>query len=229
VAETARVPILYEDEDLVVVGKPSGLLSVPTPGADGRTLAEVLAAEGHAGLLPVHRLDRDVSGLVVLAKHEAARAALENLFRGRAVKKVYWALVRGRLRPEAGSFEEPILDEGATARVHASGKPALTRWRVLAHHRASSVVEIELVTGRYNQIRLHLAHHDHALVGERKYARGKDDPLRAKRVALHAWRLAFPHPLRGHRVEVEAPLPEDLRALLAAAEAYSPASRGELR
>jgi len=229
VAEAARVPILYEDEDLVVVGKPSGLLSVPTPGAEGRTLAEVLAAEGHAGLLPVHRLDRDVSGLVVLAKHEAARAALENLFRGRAVKKIYWALVRGRLRPEAGSFEEPILDEGARARVHASGKPALTRWRVLAHHRASSLVEIELVTGRYNQIRLHLAHHDHALVGERKYARGKDDPLRAKRVALHAWRLAFPHPLRGHRVEVEAPLPEDLRALLAAAEAYSPASRGELR
>ena len=220
--EATRVPVLYEDEDLVVVGKPSGLLSVPTPGAEGRTLAEVLAAEGHAGLLPVHRLDRDVSGLVVLAKHEAARAALENLFRGRAVKKVYWALVRGRLRPETGSFEEAIRDEGATARVHASGKPALTRWRVLAHHRASSLVEIELVTGRYNQIRLHLAHHDHALVGERKYARGKDDPLRAKRVALHAWRLAFPHPLRGHRVEVEAPLPEDLRALLAAAEAYSP-------
>ena len=218
----ARIPLLYEDDDLVVVSKPSGLLSVPTPGAEGSTLPGVLAAEGHAGLLPVHRLDRDASGLVVLAKHEAARAALENLFRGRAVKKIYWALVRGRLRPESGVFEDPILDEGATARVHASGKPALTRWRVLAHHRASSVVEIELVTGRYNQIRLHFAHHDQALVGERKYARGKDDPLRAKRVALHAWRLAFPHPLQGHRIEVEAPLPEDLCALLAAAEAYSP-------
>ena len=221
-AETARVPILYEDEDLVVVSKPSGLLSVPTPGAEGRTLQGVLAAQGHAGLLPVHRLDRDVSGLVVLAKHEAARAALENLFRGRAVKKIYWALVRGRMRPESGAFEEPILDEGARARVHASGKPALTRWRVLAQQRASSVVEIELVTGRYNQIRLHFAHHDRALVGERKYARGKDDPLRSRRVALHAWRLAFPHPMQGHRIEVEAPLPEDLCALLAAAEAYSP-------
>ena len=218
----ARAPVLYEDEDLVVVNKPSGLLSVPTPGAGGRTLPELLAAEGHPGLLPVHRLDRDVSGLVVLAKHEAARAALENLFRGRAVKKLYWALVRGRLRPESGSFDDPILDEGARARVHASGKPATTRWRVLAHHRATSAVEIELVTGRYNQIRLHFAHHDQALVGERKYARGKDDPLRAKRVALHAWRLAFPHPLQGHRIEVEAPLPEDLCELLAAAEAYSP-------
>jgi 23S rRNA-/tRNA-specific pseudouridylate synthase len=93
---------------------------------------------------------------------------------------------------------------------------------VLAHHAATSVVEVELVTGRYNQIRLHFAHHDQALVGERKYARGRDDPLRAKRVALHAWKLAFPHPLRGQRVAVEAPLPDDLRALLAAAEAYSP-------
>ena len=219
----ARVPVLFEDEDLLVVSKPSGLLSVPTPGAQGKTLLDALTAEGHAALLPVHRLDRDVSGLVVLAKHEAARAALENLFRGRAVKKLYWALVRGRLRPESGSFEDPIRDEGAQARIDPrGGKPALTRWRVLAHHAASSLVEIELVTGRYNQIRLHFAHHDQALVGERKYARGKDDPLRAKRVALHAWKLAFPHPLRGHRVEVEAPLPDDLRALLAAAEAFAP-------
>jgi RluA family pseudouridine synthase len=216
------LPVLFEDEDLIVVSKPSGLLSVETPGAEGRTLAEVLTAEGRPGLLPVHRLDRDVSGCVVLAKHEAARAALENLFRGRAVKKIYWALVRGRMRPESGAFEEPILDQGARARVDPHGKPATTRWRVLARQRATSVVEIELVTGRYNQIRLHFAHHDQALVGERKYARGKDDPLRAKRVALHAWKLAFPHPLRGHRIEVEAALPEDLALLLAAAEAYSP-------
>ncbi len=215
------VPVLFEDEDLLVVNKPPGLLSVPTPGATGRTLLDALAAQGYE-VLPVHRLDRAVSGLVVLARSEPARAALEGLFRGRAVKKIYWALVRGRLRPESGSFEEPIRDEGAQARIHASGKPATTRWRVLAHHAATSVVEVELVTGRYNQIRLHFAHHDQALVGERKYARGKDDVLRAKRVALHAWRLAFPHPLRGHRIEVEAPLPDDLRALLAAAEAYSP-------
>jgi 23S rRNA pseudouridine1911/1915/1917 synthase len=225
----ARVPVLCEDEDLVVVSKPAGLLSVPTPGATGRTLVDTLAAAGRAGLLPVHRLDRDVSGLVVLAKHEAARAALERLFRGRAVTKLYWALVRGRLKPEHGVFDEPILDAGKAARIDPRGKPATTRWRVLARQRATSVVEIELVTGRYNQIRLHFAHHDQALVGERKYARGKDDPLRAKRVALHAWRLAFPHPLRGHRVELEAPLPEDLVALLAAAEAYSPAPRTGVR
>jgi RluA family pseudouridine synthase len=216
-----RVRVLYEDADLLVADKPAGLLSVPTPGARGKTLLDALAAQGHA-VLPVHRLDRDVSGLVVLARREAARAALEGLFRESKVKKLYWALVRGRLRPDAGSFEDPIRDEGARASVHPRGKPATTRWRVLARHAATSLVEIELVTGRYNQIRLHFAHHDQALVGERKYARGKDDALPARRVALHAWKLAFPHPLRGGRVTVEAPLPEDLRALLAAAEAYSP-------
>jgi RluA family pseudouridine synthase len=227
-AMTSRnVPIRHEDTDLLVADKPAGLLSVPTPGAVGRTLASVLAAEGHPGLLPVHRLDRDVSGLVVLAKHEPARAALESLFRGRAVAKTYWALVRGRLRPERGQFDDPILDEGARARVSPRGKPALTRWHVLAQHRATSAVEIELVTGRYNQIRLHFAHHDQALVGERKYARGKDDVLRAKRVALHAWKLAFTHPLRGERMAVEAPLPEDLRDMLTAAEAYAPSARRE--
>jgi 23S rRNA pseudouridine1911/1915/1917 synthase len=216
------VSIVYEDADLLVVDKPAGLLSVPTPGARGRTLLDALAAEGRRELRPVHRLDRDVSGLLVLAKHEPARAALEALFRGRAVTKLYWALVRGRLRPDAGSFAEPILDEGARARVDPRGKPAVTRWRVLARFASSSVVEIEPVSGRYNQIRLHFAHHDQALVGERKYARGKEDPLRARRVALHAWKLAFPHPTHGGRVALEAPLPGDLRELLAAAEAYSP-------
>ena len=219
---TVPVPIVHEDADLLVADKPAGLLSVPTPGAAGRTLVDVLGQQGHAGLLPVHRLDREVSGLIVLAKREPVRAALEELFRGRAVTKLYWALVRGRLKPDAGRFDDPILDAGARARVDARGKPATTRWRVLAHHAATSAVEIELVSGRYNQIRLHFAHHDQALVGERKYARGKDDPLRAKRVALHAWKLAFPHPTRGGRIELEATLPEDLRELLAAAEAYSP-------
>jgi RluA family pseudouridine synthase len=219
--EPERIRIVHEDADLLVADKPAGLLSVPTPGARGRTLLDALAAEGRA-VLPVHRLDRDVSGLVVLARNEAARAALEALFRGRAVAKHYWALVRGRLRPDAGSFDDPIRDEGATARVDARGKPATTRWRVLERHAATSLVEVELVTGRYNQIRLHFAHHDQALVGERKYARGKDDVLRARRVALHAWRLAFPHPTSGRPLALEAPLPADLAALLAAAEAYSP-------
>jgi len=215
------VNVLYEDADLFVVDKPAGLLSVPTPGARGRTLLDALAEARRAGL-PVHRLDREVSGLIVLARHEEARRALEALFRGRAVTKLYWALVRGRLAGERGSFAEPIRDAGAHARIDPRGKPAETRWRLLARHAATTAVEVALVTGRHNQIRLHFAHHDHALVGERKYARGRDDPLGAKRLALHARKLEFAHPLRGQRVSVKAPLPEDLRDLLARAERYSP-------
>ncbi len=216
-----RIAVLYQDDDLLVVDKPAGLLSVPTPGARGRTLAGALAEQGLAAL-PVHRLDREVSGLVVFARHEQARVALEQLFRGRAVTKLYWALVRGRLAGERGVFDDPIRDAGAHARIDARGKPALTRWRLLARHAASSAVEVALVTGRYNQIRLHFAHHDHALVGERKYARGRDDPLGAKRVALHALELELPHPVTGKPVSVKAALPEDLRELLERAERYSP-------
>lgn len=205
--------ILYEDDDLLVVDKPAGLLSVPTPGARGRTLLDVLAENGRA-VLPVHRLDRDVTGCVLLARHERARAALDALFRERALEKVYVALVLGRLPKPAGEWKDPILDEGNYARVSARGKKSVTRWRVSAQHALAAEVEIELVTGRYNQIRVHFAHHGHALVGDRKYGRGKDDPFRFGRVALHAARLSFAHPLRGAVVRAEAPWPADLRDLV---------------
>jgi 23S rRNA pseudouridine1911/1915/1917 synthase len=205
--------LLHVDEDLLVVDKPAGLLSVPTPQARGRTLLDVLAEQGYA-VLPVHRLDREVSGCVLLARNEPTRAALEELFRGRALRKVYRAVVLGQLPRAQGEFKDPILDEGSYARVSARGKPSVTRWRMVASHARASEVEIELVTGRYNQIRVHFAHHGHALVGERKYARGSEDPFRFKRAALHASRLEFAHPTSGVAVAVESPLPADLRTLI---------------
>jgi 23S rRNA pseudouridine1911/1915/1917 synthase len=211
------IEILFEDDRLLVALKPAGLLSVRSPGAQGRTIAELLRAQGTEAE-PVHRLDRDVSGAIVLAKDAETRARLEDLFRRRLVEKTYWALAQGRLASPAGEFRVPILDAGSHARVSSSGKPAVTRWRARRRFVSTTEVEIELETGRYNQIRLHFAHAGHPLVGERKYARGKDDPLRAKRVALHAIRVAFPHPHGGARVEVEAPLPADLVELLAKAE-----------
>jgi RluA family pseudouridine synthase len=207
------VEILYEDEKLLVALKPSGMLSVRSPGAQGRTIVEALASEGR-NTFPVHRLDREVSGVMVLAKDAATRAALEDLFRGRAVTKTYWALAQGRLPKPAGEFRFPIFDAGSHARISASGKPAITRWRARRRFAAATEVEVDLETGRYNQIRLHFAHAGHPLVGERKYARGRDDPLRAKRVALHAARIAFPHPSGKGTVDVSAPLPPDLRELL---------------
>lgn len=209
-----RVVVLREDARLLVVAKPAGLLSVPSPNAEGRTLLDVLAAEGRL-CLPVHRLDRDVSGAVLLAKDEETRAALEALFRARAVTKLYWALAQGRVRPPQGIFDAPIRDDGAFAAIARDGKPARTKYRTLRSFPQATEVEVDLLTGRYNQIRLHFAHAGFALAGERKYARGKEARVKCSRVALHAAKLSFPHPFDGTTWEVEAPLPADLRALVA--------------
>jgi RluA family pseudouridine synthase len=204
------IPILFEDEHLLIVDKPAGLLSVPGAGRD------LLAALSDQGLevLPVHRIDRDVSGAVLLARTPELQQALQDLFRERALRKTYWALALGQPRRPQGEFKYPIDDSAAQARVSAIGKPSRTRWRVLAEHTVACEYEVDLVTGRKNQIRLHFAHAGHALVGERKYARGKDDPIKFKRVALHAWRLAFEHPVTGVEVGVEVPLAEDLVSLV---------------
>jgi RluA family pseudouridine synthase len=209
------IPILYRDDRLLVVSKPAGMSSIPDSSAPGDALPEALSAQGFRAL-PVHRLDRDVSGAVLLALDEPTREALDAMFRERTVHKTYWALAQGRVQPENGSLQFPLLEERGFARVSAIGKKAVTRYRTLERLRETTAVEVDLVTGRYNQIRVHFAHAGHPLVGERKYARGKDSPLRirSRRVALHAWRLRFAHPRGGEIVEVEAPLPSDLEELL---------------
>jgi 23S rRNA pseudouridine1911/1915/1917 synthase len=184
----------------------------------------VLAGQGLA-VIPVHRLDREVSGCVLFARTEAVRVALEEMFRAHELTKTYWALAQGRVQPAQGTFHFPILEEGPLARVSALGKKSQTRYRTLASFASSTELEIDLVTGRKNQIRVHFAHAGFPLVGERKYARGKDSPvpIKSRRVALHAWRLAFPHPITRERIEVEAPLPEDLTVVRqSAARARSP-------
>ena len=207
----SSLEILHRDEHVLVVSKPAGLLSVPTPDAPGDSLPEALARAGIRAW-PVHRLDREVSGAVLFALDVGTRALLEDLFRERRITKTYWALAQGRLRPPDGAFHFPILEEGAFARVSAQGRKALTRYRTLAALPETTVAEVDLVTGRRNQIRLHFAHAGHPLVGERKYARGKDSPvrIRSRRIALHAWKVAFAHPRTHAPLAIEAPLPDDL-------------------
>lgn len=206
-----QVPILHRDEHLIIVDKPAGMLTVPTGSVAGADLVAALRRDG-IGALPVHRLDRETSGAVLFALDEPTRAALEELFRGRAIAKTYWALASGRVRPSAGDWTFPILESDSFARVSPRGKPCHTRYRTLAALPNTTELELDLLTGRYNQIRVHAAHAGHALVGERKYARGRDSAVafRSRRVALHAWRLAFEHPRTGTAVRVEAPLPADL-------------------
>ncbi|MBL8861033.1 MAG: RNA pseudouridine synthase [Planctomycetes bacterium] len=212
------IPILHRTERLVVVAKPPGLLTAPEKGGPARSLVEVLAEEGVVAQA-VHRLDLEVSGAVILALDDEARLALEALFRERAVTKIYWALASGRYQEARGVYRWPILESGPEVRVDERGKPAETRWTVLERHAVATEMEIELVTGRRNQIRVHFAHGGHALIGDRKYGRARDQKLRApsRRVALHSWRLAFESPFGDGRVAVEAPLPDDLLELRAEA------------
>lgn len=214
----APVRLLYEDEFLLVADKPAGKLSVPAAGATTRSLLDDLRAAKHHPL-PVHRLDRETSGAILFARDPETRAALEAMFRERSVEKTYWAMAAGRFRTREGRFSFRILEERGRSSVNPRGQEAETLWRVLAAHPAATELEVDLLTGRMNQIRVHCAHAGHPLIGERKYARGKTSPLplRSRRVALHAWRLKFVHPRGGAVVEVEAPLPEDLMDLRARA------------
>ena len=161
------IRVLYRDEHVLVADKPAGLLSV---GDDARERSlPLLLREQEIQATPVHRLDRDVSGAIVLALSAEARRGLEELFEEREVHKVYWALASGRIERAEGKFSFPILEERGGARVSARGKPATTRYRVIARFPGASELEVEPVTGRKNQIRVHFAHAGFPLVGERKY------------------------------------------------------------
>ena len=163
----ATIPILHQDEHLIVVSKPAGILSVPGGAGEGLALPQLLAQQGFAAIA-VHRLDRDVSGAMLFALDEDTRARLETQFRDHAVRKIYWALAQGNVVPPRGNLHFPLLEEGGFARVSALGRKSLTRYATLESLRDATVLEVELVTGRYNQIRVHFAHAGFPLVGERQ-------------------------------------------------------------
>ncbi len=213
-----RLPILFEDAHLVAIDKPAGLASVPSEGVAGRTCVSELRVS-HPTATPVHRIDRDVSGVLLFALDEATRTALERQFRDRSIDKTYLAVVSGVPRPPAGTIRKPISDLGKVARIGGvrgggRGAHAVTHYNVVDRLGPASLVEVCLETGRYNQIRLHFAAIGHPLIGERKYARGGESLVRFRRVALHAWRIAFEHPVTRVRVELEARPPHDLRGLI---------------
>jgi RluA family pseudouridine synthase len=205
--------VLHQDRDLLVIEKPAGLASVPSKGSQGKTVLSKLRLQ-HPEAIAVHRLDQETSGVMVFARTEAMLRELTELFRTRAVEKVYWALVRGTPRPPQGTIRRPIKDLGPRAAVRADGKPAITHYRVTKRYHQVSLVEAQPETGRYNQIRLHFAAIGHPLVGERKYARGKDSPVKFRRVALHARSIRFDHPRTGKALKVRSRMPADLEALL---------------
>jgi 23S rRNA pseudouridine1911/1915/1917 synthase len=173
--------------------------------------------------LTVHRIDRDTSGLVVFAKQAAAQIALKEQFKRRAVERVYRAVVYGTPDPPSGTWRDRLVwDQRALIQKEThprdpKGKDAACRYEVLERFEATSLIEVRLDTGKRNQIRLQARLRGHTLVGERRYVYGPDHlrPIEFARQALHAYRLAFAHPVSGKPLRFEAPIPEDLTALIA--------------
>ncbi len=235
VPESIPLHVVYEDETLLVVDKPAGMVVHPAPGHTGGTLANALLAHNpevagrdraQHGERPgiVHRLDRDTSGLILLAKTEKAQRALQQQFKDRQVDKAYLALVHGHLQPAWGRIEAPIgRDPHHRQRmaVLPGGREAVTEYHVLEQfsHQAGpaagmySLLRAELKTGRTHQIRVHLASVGHAVVADPVYGRRRTH-LPLQRQFLHAGHLGFQHPVTGQRVELDAPLPADLAGVL---------------
>ena len=238
-AQDIPLQVAYEDDDLIVVDKPAGLVVHPAPGNPDRTLVNALLAHCGASLSGiggvrrpgiVHRLDKDTSGLMVAAKHDAAHHGLSAQFATRRLTRTYRAVVWGVPRPGEGRIEGAIGRDPRNRKRMAvrmsGGKPAITRYRVLQSSGARwSFVECRLETGRTHQIRVHMAHAGHPLLCDALYGgarrRGVDEGMRAAlalcpRQALHAAALAFVHPVSGAEVAFESPLPADMKALIAA-------------
>jgi 23S rRNA pseudouridine1911/1915/1917 synthase len=231
--EEGDLRILYEDADLVVLDKPAGLTVHPGAGRTTGTLAHHLLARypemagvggpGRPGI--VHRLDQGTSGVLAVARTAAAYHRLARAFAAREVDKRYLAVVYGEPKPPEGIVDAPIGRHAVKRKemtVRADGRPSRTGYRTLATHAGIALVELHLETGRTHQIRVHLKHLGHPLVGDPVYgeARWKSlpKPVQARlrdfpRPALHAWKLALAHPIDGRRLAFEAPVPEDLREL----------------
>jgi 23S rRNA pseudouridine955/2504/2580 synthase len=248
-SESARPPgpvrvtfrVLHQDPHLLAVDKPAGLASHPGTGITGATLVEEARAylEVPADLpptefkaSPAHRLDRDTSGIVLVARTRQAMARLTSIFTsGEGVEKSYLALAKGKLPRSEGTIDLPLSEHEQTAKSKAARgvhmQQAVTRYRVLASMKDASLLALRIETGRTHQIRRHLRAVGHPVAGDRRhgdFAFNRTARVRwgLRRMFLHAWKLALPHPVTGARLRLEAPLPPELAAVLARLNLPSP-------
>jgi len=222
--EPIPLEIVYEDGDLLVVNKPAGLVVHPGAGRPTGTLVHALLA--HCPDLPgiggevrpgiVHRLDKDTSGLLVVAKTDAALRSLQAQIQARRAGRDYLALVHGAVAVGEGTIDAPVgrhPRHRTRMAVVASGRRAVTRYRVVERFADATLLELRLQTGRTHQIRVHCASIGHPIVGDRVYGR-RPNPWGLRRQALHAFRLTFVHPTTGAEMSFVAPLPADIEAAL---------------
>lgn len=219
--------VVFEDASLLVVNKPAGLLTVPLPRREAAEsvesmLAAHLRSKGKRRPLVVHRIDRDTSGLVVFATQAGAQQRLKDQFRRHEPTRLYWAVVYGVPEPAAGVWtdhlvwDEVDLVQKATHAKDPKGRLSRCEYRVIERFAGASLIEVRLVTGKRNQIRLQARLRGHTLVGEQRYTYGPDllRPIPFPRQALHAVRLEFEHPSTGRKMSFEAPLPADMEELV---------------
>lgn len=213
-----NIPVVYEDNWLLILNKPSGLLTIPTPKKESRTLTSILnedlkekglprpCAQGRGlsyRLYPCHRLDRETSGLIIYAKGKSMQQKIRELFAQKKIKKTYLAFIQGLPSNSQGEIRNSI-----------EGKSAITKYRVMEKRNGFSIVEIMPLTGRTNQIRIHFKKMGYPLLGETKFAFRRDFKLKAKRLCLHAQTLEFIHPITKKVISLTAELPTDLRDFL---------------
>ena len=225
-----RLKVLYEDRHILIVDKAAGLLTQPTPDRERDTLLERAGrylshtrgvASPYVGI--VHRIDKHTSGVILLVCSPRALRPFQTLFRTHAIERSYLAVVEGIVKPASGTIDLPLVaDRGdsrrGAARAHEDGVPAITHYEVIEQFgiRASQLT-CRLETGRTHQIRIHLAEIEHPVVGDPVYGRKKRPrfPIAFPRQALHAQALGFVHPMTGQALRIEAPLPADLKDLIA--------------
>ena len=237
--------VLYEDEHLLAVDKPSGLAAHPGTGITGATLVEEaraylkVPADPPAGAFvgsPAHRLDRETSGIVVVAKTRKAMVGLTHIFTsGEGVKKTYLALAKGKFARPEGTIDTPLSEHEQTGRSKAlrgvNMQEAITHWRVVSSMKEASLLAVRIETGRTHQIRRHLEAAGHPVAGDRRYG---DFPFNRigkqrwglDRMFLHAWKLSLPHPVTGRTLALEAPLPPELVQVLSRMNLPGPPAGG---
>lgn len=209
-----RYNIIYEDDAVIVVNKPSGMLVIPTAKGETNTLTGLLNKELdgrgiEVNAYPCHRIDRETSGLVIYAKGKAVQQRMMEQFKKRAVKKLYIAFVHGNVRKDFDTLKSYRYNIDKRRK-----EEMITKYRVMERKKDFTVLEVEPATGRKNQIRIQFKEIGHPLVGESVYAFRKDFKLRFKRVALHAKGIEFTHPVTGKMMKFEADLAEDMDRFL---------------
>jgi 23S rRNA pseudouridine955/2504/2580 synthase len=219
-ARPAEFPVVYEDAALLVVDKPCGVAVHGGSGVSFGVIESLRASRPQAKLLELaHRLDRDTSGLLIVAKKRSALVELHRMLREGEVEKIYVAIVKGAPQRSAFEIDEPLHKHVSASgerrvSVAAGGRAAVTRIKLLKSNGQFSLLEVRLLTGRTHQIRVHLAHAGHPVVGDDKYGDFELNRVLAKqglrRLCLHARRLAFAHPLSGERLRLEAAVPEEM-------------------